>query len=164
SPGPSPSVASRLGAGTTAWRRCGSPWRRTRRRSPGATRGPIERERSRGVKYPLLKEGACNSTRPASQAGGIAGRQVAPLDTGAIEDVRGGIEVRVLGEPAVQAGEFGLRLPVALLAMPARGACPRGVAGVYEEDRHSRQLCLVGDEALQLGECPTRVLRPVLGP
>src|SRR5262249_3936830 len=76
----------------------------------------------------------------------------------------GGVSIGLVGETAVHAGELGLGFPVGLLAMPARGAGPRRVAGVHEDDRHSGQLGLVADEALQLGEGPTRMLRPVLGP
>src|SRR6516162_2751916 len=69
----------------------------------------------------------------------------------------------MLGEATVETGEFGLRLPVALRAMPARGAGSRRVAGSDEDDRNPSEFRLVGDEGLKLSKRPSRMLRPVLG-
>ena len=59
------------------------------------------------------------------------------------------------GEATVLAEEFGLTLPVSLLAMSTLATGAASIARIDQDDRYSGQLRLVGHELAQLGEGPT---------
>src|SRR5688572_16285347 len=77
-----------------------------------------------------------------------------PVYIGPSRDVPSADNVGVFGVAAACAAELGLRAPVLLVAMAARGARPAGVARVDEYDWHAGESGLVLDERAKLPECP----------
>ena len=91
---------------------------------------------------PHAKAGACKHSRPGFEPGVIEPYHW-DLDESPGPDVPGRVEIGVRGVPTLATLELSLALAVGLLAMPADGARPAGIARVDRDQRDARQCRLV---------------------